>query len=724
MVQPSSLVICGYDQLVAQTIEVLIEFGRTALVVDLKRPEVLPEGCQFLQADFRRRSVLEQIGIEQVRVVLLLHDGDQDNFETALLIRELNPRARIVSRLFNRTLGRYFDQAIPNHFSLSTSALVSPAFALRAVSDEFIGYFALPDLKTEGNSDLPPALPMQEKATRVEDPILSPAENSTLWNIVDLKISGTSRLLRMPLEELEDSFDVRVLFHYPVDQLADFSPYRVFEDFDYRAQLAEGDQIVVICKAERYLQLLERNGRKQSSRVQQWAAGQGSRFDQSRPRSWSTKLFTTIQTLWQKRPTLSPLNQFLTLALAVMLTLGTFNFISIGKTPADAIFLTLTVLSGGYGDIGDFQEPETPVLVKLLAILLTLIGTALVGLVYGFVTDKLVSSRFGLKKSGIPQSDHVVIAGLGRLGYRIVQLLRQMSYEVVAIEANPDSPLIKAVHQEGVEVLIGDSALPSTLAQANLPAARCLICAIPNDLSNLETALTSRSLNPMLRKIIRISDPQVAKRMQQHFRDLGISYSQATLAAPAFATAALVGSVYGTVSWDGQTLLVTLLEITSRSPYLGQSLSSLAHQYDLVILVVQPLDQPSIIFPKIAGEHKDLILGQGDRLYILGALGSLSRLARRKPFPDESYRVKLLNYTNSYFEKDIVEAIAFHSRVPAEKIRPLLKRLPAVVSPPLPREKALKLARQLKKMSTQIEVFTEVISPNEKTLLPSIISLH
>jgi len=33
--------------------------------------------------------------------------------------------------------------------------------------------------------------------------------------------------------------------------------------------------------------------------------------------------------------------------------------------------------------------------------------------------------------------------------------------------------------------------------------------------------------------------------------------------------------------------------------------------------------------------------------------------------------------------------------------------LPAVVSPPLPRDKAIKLARQLRKMSTEVQVFAQ-----------------
>jgi Trk K+ transport system NAD-binding subunit len=462
--------------------------------------------------------------------------------------------------------------------------------------------------------------------------------------------------------------------------------------------------VVLLCGAQTYIKLLERNGRKGSSRAQRWAADRGQDKPSS-ARTWRDR----AQKVWVWITQLSPLTQFLSLTLAAMLLLGIINFIVIGKNPADAIFLTLTVLNGGYGDITDFQESSTPIPVKLLAVLLALIGTALVGLVYGFVTDTLLVSRFHLGRTGsIPRSGHVIVAGLGHLGYRILQHLRQMDYEVVAIERDEDNPLIQAVRQEGIAVLVGDSTLPSILTQANVQTGRCFICTTRNDLANLETALTARSLNPDLRSVLRIFDPLLAERMQRYFQDLGASYSLASLAAPAFATAALVGSVFGTIQWEKQTLLVTMLTVAPRSPLLGLTLRALSHSYDLVVLVWQPEQQPQLIFPKIWSEQGDLTLCSGDRIYLLATVSSLSRLARSRPLPAETFRVKLLEYSNAYFEKDIAEAIAFYARQPVEAIKPLLAHLPALVSPGLPKEKAIKLARQLRKMSAIVRVMGEL----------------
>ncbi|MCJ2543219.1 NAD-binding protein [Thermostichus vulcanus] len=705
----AAILVCGYNDLVELTLQALEAFGQRALVVD---PQPLPTPIhrwRQLRGDPRQREVLQRAGIERVKVVLLLQDDDQANFELALLIRDLNPQVRIISRLFNRSIASYLDSVLPQHFSLSVAALAAPAFALKAVSDEFVGYFELPQLDWQ-KAILP---------SELADPLsLTPPQETTLWNVVDLTIEDNSRLLHMPLSELEETFGARVLFHYPVDGLSDFSEYRVFDDFDHEAELIEGDRILVICDPKAYLQLLERNGRRGSSRAQRWASGQVEDKRQWRqtPWQWGSLLVKTRQALLSRLRTglkgllqIKPIVRTLTLTLGAMLVLGVINFQVIGKSVIDGLLLTIVVLTGGYGDIDDFQQPETPLPVKVLAVFMTLVGAALVGLVYGLVTDKLVSSRFGLGQAArMPKQDHVVIAGLGRLSYLVLQLLRQMGYEVVVLEPETQNPLLEAARREGAVVIQGNYALAGTLKQAHIEGSRCLICTTPNDLTNLETALTAHTLHPGIRTILRVADPELAERMQRHIQTLGISYSATGLVAPAFATAALVGSVYGTLAWEGETLLVTLLEVSAQTHYLGLSLRQLAHDYDLVILWYQATRGKPEIFPKLWQKAGEQVLKEGDRLYVMGAVGSLIRLAQQRPFPPELYQVQLLEYHNPYFEDEILSALSFYAQVPKAALRSLLHHLPIPVSPPLPRDKAIKLARQLRKMSTEVQMLAQV----------------
>jgi len=704
------LLVCGYNDLAALTLQILEDFGQRAVVVAPgPRPSLLKEPWQYVEGDPHQPEVLRRAGIERIKVALLLEDNDQANFELALLIRDLNPQARIVSRLFNTGLARYLDSILPQHFSLSVAGLAALAFALKAVSDEFVGYFELPQLEAQP-ATLPPEL---------ADPLyLGAPQETTLWNVVELTIGYNSRLLHMPLAELEETFGARVLFHYPVDGLSDFSESRVFDDFDHEAELLEGDRILVICDPRSYLQLLERNGRRGSSRAQRWASGQAQdRRQQRRGKSFGRGLLSWLRRSLQGLLQVKPIVHTLTFTLGAMLVLGVINFRIIGKSVVDGLLLTIVVLTGGYGDIEAFQQAETPLGVKVVAVVMTLVGAALVGLIYGLVTDKLVSSRFGLGRAArMPKADHVVIAGLGRLSYLVLQLLRQMGYEVVVVEPDSDNPLVEAAEREGAVVIRGNYALASTLQQARIQSSRCLICTTPDDLTNLETALTAHSLQPGIRTILRVTDPQVAARMQRHLQTLGTSYSTTALGARAFATAALVGSVYGTLTWEGETLLVTLLEVSPSSPYLGLSLRQLAQDYDLAILLHHSRPGRPCVFPKIWQKEGETVLKRGDRLYVMGTVGSLIRLAQGRPLPLELYQVRLLECRNPYFEDEILSTLAFYARLPKTALKPLLRCLPAVVSPPLPRDKAIKLARQLRKMSTEVQVFAQVQSGERRIL--------
>ncbi|MGQ9838103.1 MAG: hypothetical protein ACUVRV_09080 [Cyanobacteriota bacterium] len=151
-------------------------------------------------------------------------------------------------------------------------------------------------------------------------------------------------------------------------------------------------------------------------------------------------------------------------------------------------------------------------------------------------------------------------------------------------------------------------------------------------------------------------------------------------------------------------LLLTVVVLTGGYGNIddGLSLQQLTHDDDLMILCYPARRRQSEIFPKIWQKAGEQLLQKGDRLYVMRTVGSLIRLAQRRPFPPELYQVHLLEYRNAYFEDEILAALSFYARLAKTVLKPLLYHLPAVFSLPLPRDKALKLAQQLRKMSTEV----------------------
>jgi Trk K+ transport system NAD-binding subunit len=64
--------------------------------------------------------------------------------------------------------------------------------------------------------------------------------------------------------------------------------------------------------------------------------------------------------------------------------------------------------------------------------------------------------------------NHIVLIGLGHLGFRIVQQLHKMGRNVVAIEQNPSVETFREVQGMNIPVIQDDATRVSALVAANL----------------------------------------------------------------------------------------------------------------------------------------------------------------------------------------------------------------------------------------------------------------
>src|SRR5438034_818045 len=80
----------------------------------------------------RDKNILQQAGLDRARGILILTSDDLVNISTTLMIRSLQPDARVVVRLFNHNLMARLSHAVKNVFPLSVSGLTAPVLALTA----------------------------------------------------------------------------------------------------------------------------------------------------------------------------------------------------------------------------------------------------------------------------------------------------------------------------------------------------------------------------------------------------------------------------------------------------------------------------------------------------------------------------------------------------------------------------------------------------------------
>src|SRR5258706_1495985 len=100
-------------------------------------------------------------------------------------------------------------------------------------------------------------------------------------------------------------------------------------------------------------------------------------------------------------------------------------------------------------------------------------------------------------------NQHIVLVGLGHLGYRVAQRLQEMGENVVALEIKLGTHTTSAARDMGIPVIQADAREAGSLAAANIKNAPTIILASQNGSLNLQIALKARSLNSNIQVVIR-----------------------------------------------------------------------------------------------------------------------------------------------------------------------------------------------------------------------------
>jgi Trk K+ transport system NAD-binding subunit len=131
----------------------------------------------------------------------------------------------------------------------------------------------------------------------------------------------------------------------------------------------------------------------------------------------------------------------------------------------------------------------------------------------------------------------VIVAGLGDVGYRVVEELDRMGAKVVAVDTNTDSKYLSTIRQR-VPVVIGDARDQETLRRAGGEKSIATIATTGDDAVNLSIGLASESLNPESRSVLRLFDSNFAKKVES-ILNIDAAMSASRIAAPVFVSAAL-----------------------------------------------------------------------------------------------------------------------------------------------------------------------------------------
>jgi Trk K+ transport system NAD-binding subunit len=286
-----------------------------------------------------------------------------------------------------------------------------------------------------------------------------------------------------------------------------------------------------------------------------------------------------------------------------------------GFTPVNALYLTLLDGAGAAVSDPSLAAPE-----KWAQVLLTFDGMAFLPL----VTAAIVGARIpGAQSAARPASGHVIVAGLGSVGTRIVGQLHDLGVEVVGIDKRADAAGMALARQLGVAVVVGETHREETLRAAGISTCQALVSVTDSDIANLETALNARALAAAPRVVVRLYDDDLASRVQDAIGNT-VSRSTSYLAAPAFAAAVLDHQVLRTISVGRHVLLLAEVTADATSGLAGRELSAVHQPGSLRVIAVRRPDGRGVDWSPARG----YLIGPGDGLVILATRAGLSGILR------------------------------------------------------------------------------------------------
>jgi len=222
--------------------------------------------------------------------------------------------------------------------------------------------------------------------------------------------------------------------------------------------------------------------------------------------------------------------------LTVLMVVG---MVSLGKI---AIFGIL-VRAFGYGNIMPFAVGLTMFQLGEFSFVLARVGlatgsisqdlyslvlaTAIVTLILTPFVSRLAAPLYALRRRrfsheplasvNLPKdglSQHVVIAGGGRVGYYVAKVLQRMELGFVVLEL--DQRRVERCKAEGIPVIYGDANQEIVLETAGIHYARVLLITLPDIVTTRGIVEKVRQLNPHLHIVARVESVELMTALHAH----------------------------------------------------------------------------------------------------------------------------------------------------------------------------------------------------------------
>ncbi|MFG3075801.1 NAD-binding protein [Streptomyces sp. NPDC048225] len=477
-------------------------------------------------------DVLAEAGVERATALALVYDDDETNIRAALTARRLNPRLRLVLRLYNRRLGQHIEELLDQTAALAAGDGTAPGSgpggrpgggegSTTVLSDADTAAPALAATALVGTSKVVDTDGILLRAVERDPPRPGEVADPGLCTLALLSATsndpagadGSENSGAQGPQLLPDAAAVRA---------ATGRGTVVLEQVSYSGPSLSAGRAGVPAFGELF------------SRRLRWSlAGLGA----------------------------------CVVALAVALMVVT------GDHPLHATYVTLL-------DLFSINEPahNKDSGRQILQLLSGFVGLLLLPVLLAAVLEALGTFRSAsaLRKPPRGLGGHVVLLGLGKIGTRVLTRLREMNIPVVCVEADPEARGMATARRLRVPVVLGDVTQEGVLEAAKIHRAHSLLALTSVDTTNLEAVLYARSVRSRLRVVLRLYDDDFATAVYRTLRAahpfaLTRSRSVTHLAAPSFAGAMMGRQILGAIPVERRVLLFAALRVAGHPQLEGKT---------------------------------------------------------------------------------------------------------------------------------------------------------
>ncbi|QIM20130.1 hypothetical protein G7075_01545 [Phycicoccus sp. HDW14] len=168
----------------------------------------------------------------------------------------------------------------------------------------------------------------------------------------------------------------------------------------------------------------------------------------------------------------------------------------------------------------DASAHDAPGWYLVVSALLMLAGIGFTGALVAGLVDWIVGTRTTslVGPRSLPRRDHVILSGLGQVGLRVGQLLREVDVPCVLVERTAAARNLPHARASRLPVVIGDAAERAVLERVGLVRARALAALGSDDLDNVAVVISALALAPDVQTVLRAGEDPAVQETTSLFR--------------------------------------------------------------------------------------------------------------------------------------------------------------------------------------------------------------